>query len=285
MPAGMTGIGNDHAAKIVYRALTVYMTASSNYAAARTACISAAKDLYGAGGTDEAGVWNAFKAINVGAAWSGGTGTDTTAPAASASESGTSGTITLNATATDNVGVTKVEFYVDGVLKGTDTTSPYSMTLDSTTLTNATHSLSVKAYDAANNVGTSTAVSFTVNNTTGTTYTEVESNNTTATANVVADTVTKITGYMSSTTDKDYFKVNVKPGKSITVNMTGPSGVDYDLYFLNSSGTTLKSSLGSTATETITYSNTSTTATVFYIYVKAYSGSSTTTPYNLALTR
>jgi hypothetical protein len=77
----------------------------------------------------------------------------------------------------------------------------------------------------------------------------------------------------------------VKPGKSITVKMTGPSGVDYDLYFLNSSGTTLKSSLGSTATESITYSNTSATATVFYIYVKAYSGYSTTTPYNLALTR
>jgi Zn-dependent metalloprotease len=284
--AGFTGIGPEKATKIWYRALSVYMTASTNYAAARTACISAVKDLYGAGGAEEQAVWNAFAAINVGSKWSGGTTTDTTAPTASATESGTSGTITFSATATDNVGVTKVEFYVDGVLKGTDTTSPYSMTLDSTTLTNATHSLTVKAYDAAGNVGTSTAVSFTVSNTTtGTTYTEVESNNTTSTANVVADTVTKIVGYMSSTTDKDYFKVNVKPGKSITVNMTGPSGVDYDLYFLNSSGTTLKSSLGSTATETITYSNTSTTATVFYIYVKAYSGSSTTTPYNLALTR
>jgi hypothetical protein len=232
----------------------------------------------------EQAVWNAFHGINVGAAWSAST--DTTAPTATASETGTTGTITLSATATDNVGVTKVEFYIDGALVGTDTTSPYSVTYNSALLANGTHSLVAKAYDAAGNIGSSTAVSFTTSNTTtGTTYNEVESNNTRATANVVADTVIKIVGYMSSTTDIDYFKVNVLPGKSITINMTGPTGVDYDLYFLNSAGTTLKSSLGTTATESITYANTSATASVFYIKVIAYSGSSTTVPYNLALTR
>ena len=164
LPSGMTGIGNDKASAIWFRALTVYLTSSSNYAAARTAAISAAKDLYGAGGAEEQAVWNAFHGINVGAAWT--SSTDTTAPTVSASESGTSGTITFSATATDNVGVTKVEFYVDGVLKGSDTTSPYSMTLDSTTLTNATHTLTAKAYDAAGNVGTSAGVSFTVSNAT-----------------------------------------------------------------------------------------------------------------------
>ncbi len=93
---------------------------------------------------------------------------DTTAPTVSAAESGTSGTITLSATATDTVGVTRVEFYVDGALKGTDTTSPYAMTLDSTTLANGTHTLVAKAYDAAGNMGTSTTITFTVNNTTST---------------------------------------------------------------------------------------------------------------------
>jgi hypothetical protein len=91
---------------------------------------------------------------------------DTTAPTVSASESGSSGTITLNASASDNVGVTKVEFYVDGVLKGTDTASPYTMTLDSSTLTNASHALTAKAFDAAGNSKLSTAVNFTVNNST-----------------------------------------------------------------------------------------------------------------------
>jgi hypothetical protein len=92
-------------------------------------------------------------------------GGDTTLPAVSASESGTSGTITLSATASDNVGVTRVEFYVDGALKGTDTTAAYSMTLDSTTLANGGHTLTAKAYDAAGNVATSGAVAFSVSNT------------------------------------------------------------------------------------------------------------------------
>jgi hypothetical protein len=89
---------------------------------------------------------------------------DTTAPAVSASESGASGTITLSATASDNVGVTKVEFYVDGVLKGSDTTSPYSMTLNSTTLANGSHALTAKAFDAAGNSATSAAANFSVSN-------------------------------------------------------------------------------------------------------------------------
>ncbi len=79
LPAGMSGIGNDHAARIWYRALTVYLTASSNYAAARTAAISAAKDLYGAGSPEEQAVWNAYAAINVGSKWSGSTGNTVTA--------------------------------------------------------------------------------------------------------------------------------------------------------------------------------------------------------------
>ncbi len=92
------------------------------------------------------------------------TSADAIAPTVSASESGGSGTITLSATASDNVGVTNVEFYVDGALKGADATSPYSMTLDSTTLANGSHTLTAKGYDAAGNIGTSSAVAFSVDN-------------------------------------------------------------------------------------------------------------------------
>ncbi len=90
---------------------------------------------------------------------------DTTPPTVSASETGSSGTITLSANASDNVGVTNVEFRVDGVLKGSDATTPYAITLDSTTLADGSHSLTAKAFDAAGNASTSTAVSFTVSNT------------------------------------------------------------------------------------------------------------------------
>ncbi|HJW32611.1 MAG TPA: M4 family metallopeptidase [Holophagaceae bacterium] len=65
LPGGMTGIGNDKAARIVFRALTTYMTSSTVYAGARTACLSAATDLYGAGSAEYTAVANAFKAINV----------------------------------------------------------------------------------------------------------------------------------------------------------------------------------------------------------------------------
>ena len=64
LPGGMTGIGNTAAAKIVYRALTVYMTSTTNYAGAKTACLKAATDLYGSGSTQYTAVSNAFKAIN-----------------------------------------------------------------------------------------------------------------------------------------------------------------------------------------------------------------------------
>ncbi|MRV72280.1 carbohydrate-binding protein CenC [Duganella sp. FT92W] len=106
-------------------------------------------------------LWSAPIWVTQGAASS-----DTVAPTVSASSSGTSGTITLSASASDNVGVTNVEFYVDGALKGSDNTAPYSLALNSTTLANGSHTLTAKAYDAAGNSTTSTGVPFTVNNTT-----------------------------------------------------------------------------------------------------------------------
>lgn len=97
----------------------------------------------------------------------GSGGGDTTPPTVSASVSGSSGTIALNATAGDNVGVSQVEFRVDGVLKGSDSSAPYSLNLDSTTLSNGSHSLIVRAYDAAGNSANSAAVNFSVSNSSG----------------------------------------------------------------------------------------------------------------------
>lgn len=61
----VSGIGNDAAAKIWYRALTVYMTSSTNYAGARQAALNAATDLYGAASAQRSAVAAAFSAINV----------------------------------------------------------------------------------------------------------------------------------------------------------------------------------------------------------------------------
>ena len=61
----MTGIGRDAAQKIWYRALTVYMTSSTTYSQARTATLNAAKDLYGAGSTQQNTVAAAWSAVSV----------------------------------------------------------------------------------------------------------------------------------------------------------------------------------------------------------------------------
>lgn len=61
----VTGIGLAKAEKIWFRALTVYMTSSTNYAGARTATLAAASDLYGAGSVERATVAAAWSAVNV----------------------------------------------------------------------------------------------------------------------------------------------------------------------------------------------------------------------------
>ncbi|MGW5347832.1 M4 family metallopeptidase [Streptomyces sp. NPDC004050] len=63
----VTAIGRDAASKIWFRALTVgYFKSNTNYAAARTATLQAAADLYGAGSATYNNTANAWAAINVG---------------------------------------------------------------------------------------------------------------------------------------------------------------------------------------------------------------------------
>ncbi len=67
----VSGIGIEKASQIAYRALTRYLTSSSGYSAARTAVISAARDLYGTGSCEEAAATDAMQAVGVGSAYSG----------------------------------------------------------------------------------------------------------------------------------------------------------------------------------------------------------------------
>ena len=75
----VTGIGGTDAAKIFYRALTVYMTASTNFAGARTATLSAATDLFGAASTQYNTIATGWCAVGVGSCPSG-TPTPTATP-------------------------------------------------------------------------------------------------------------------------------------------------------------------------------------------------------------
>jgi hypothetical protein len=92
---------------------------------------------------------------------------DTTPPTVAISApSGTlRGNISVSATAADNVRVVGVLYLIDGIAYGTErTASPYSLVIDTRTLSNANHTIAARARDAAGNTRTSTSVSFTVDN-------------------------------------------------------------------------------------------------------------------------
>ena len=85
-----------------------------------------------------------------------------TAPVAAAM---VSGTLTVSATESDNVGVVGVQFQLDGTNLGAEVTAaPYSVSWDTTSATNGSHSLTAIARDAAGNHTTSSAVTVAVDN-------------------------------------------------------------------------------------------------------------------------
>ena len=73
-----------------------------------------------------------------------------------------SGITAVSVSASDNVGVATVEFYVNNVLQGTLTSAPYNFNWDISLLSKGSYTLSAKAYDAAKNVGQSANVVVTV---------------------------------------------------------------------------------------------------------------------------
>jgi Domain of unknown function (DUF4082)/Bacterial Ig domain/Fibronectin type III domain/Lysyl oxidase len=79
-----------------------------------------------------------------------------------------SGTRQLSASASDNVAVREVQFYLDGKPLGVPVTaSPYAVSWDTTTATNGSHTLTAIATDTSGNAGNATPVSVTAENPAG----------------------------------------------------------------------------------------------------------------------
>ena len=93
---------------------------------------------------------------------------DTTAPAVSITfplnNSTRGGSLSVSASASDNVAVSRVEFYLNGALQSTSGSAPYGFTWNTAALANGAYTLTAKAYDAAGNVGQSAAVTVNVVN-------------------------------------------------------------------------------------------------------------------------
>jgi Bacterial Ig domain len=87
------------------------------------------------------------------------TGVAITAPA---NGSSVTGQVTISASANDNVGVTKVRFYVDNQLLATDTSAPFSVTWSTKKVSLGNHTLYAIAFDAAGNTTQSPTITVTV---------------------------------------------------------------------------------------------------------------------------
>ena len=87
--------------------------------------------------------------------------TDATAPTViiniPADGSTVSNTVDVTATASDNVGVYQVKFYIDGTFVQADTSSPYNYTWYTTSASEGSHDVKAVAYDAAGNSSSATA--------------------------------------------------------------------------------------------------------------------------------
>ena len=119
---------------------------------------------------DAAGNITTSAAVTVIVSNAGGQPSDTTAPtvavSAPADGSTVSGKITITANSLDNIAVASVQFMLDGAnLGNADTAAPYSVSWDTTSAGNGTHTLTARARDASGNMTTSAAVSVHVFNT------------------------------------------------------------------------------------------------------------------------
>ncbi len=166
---------------------------------------------------------------------------DTTMPTVALTAVGNVAGVALAATATDDVGVTKVEFYSGTTLLATDTTAPYSFALSLMAAGNLFPSYTAKAYDAANNNTTSNLIEEVWEST-------AARNNTSATA-VLLDAMPIRTqpgatvsatldsmAFGSTDPDVDYYAVNLTFAQVLKVRTYSSTGTDTVVRIFNAAG-------------------------------------------------
>lgn len=264
-------------ARIWFRALTVYMTSSTNFQGARTATAQAATDLYGTAANDS--VHKAWDAVGVPGTPGGGGGTTTlTNGVALTSQSAATNTWKHYKIAVPS-GQTKLEIVQSGgtgdadlyVKFGAQPTSsvwdyrPYLNGNNETVTVNNPAAgdwyISIHAYSAFSGLSIKATYS-------------------------AAAQCTSYSGSLSGSgaqayqPNGSYYQSTVSG--THTGKLTGPAGADFDLYLQKWNGSSwaqVAASEGSTSTENISYSGTS----GYYRYrVYAYSGSGS---YSLCITK
>ena len=137
----------------------------------------------------------------------------------------TAQTVTLRASASDNNGVTHVEFYDGSSLKTNDPTPPYTAAWTFSIADNGTHNWTARAYDAAGNVTTSAVVALTVNIPLPCAYTVLPATVTFGTGSGASNETVTTTGNCGWTAVSDAGWITVTAGNS----GTGTGTVSYSV--------------------------------------------------------
>lgn len=154
--------GTSFAAPVTAGVVALVMAANPSLSAGtvQNLLYSTAKDLGSAGKDTTYGYGRINAAAAVAAAKGGSGGGDTSAPtvAISAPTAGATvkGLVSVNVSASDNVGVARVDLVVNGTKLASDTSSPYGFSWDSTKVADGNATLVAYAYDAAGNYSSST---------------------------------------------------------------------------------------------------------------------------------
>ncbi|MRV76493.1 M4 family peptidase [Duganella sp. FT92W] len=127
-PQAMTGIGNDKAYRIWFRAATTKFTSSTNYGDARAKMIQAATELYGAGSREVVAVTRAYAAINVGTDLGEGGGALAIATQPQSTTVVVGGTATFSVVAASGIAPYKYQWLRNGATIAGATQPTYSFT-------------------------------------------------------------------------------------------------------------------------------------------------------------
>lgn len=261
----MTSI--DMGAKIWYRALTVYMTSSTNFAGARTATANAATDLYGAAAA--ATVNSAWEAVGVGGS-SGGGSTTTLTNGVAVTGIGASTGAWKHYKITVPSGQSSLAIVMSG---GTGDGDLYVKLGSQPTSSSYTYRPYLSGNNETVNVTNPAAGDWYISIYAYSTFASV-SLKATYTGTAPPPACTSVTASLSGTGANYYTTAYTSSVSGAhTGKLTGPSGTDFDLYLQKYNGSSWASVAAgetSTSTENVSYNGTS---GQYRWRVYAYSGS------------
>lgn len=188
----------------------------------------------------------------------------------------TSSNITFNLAGPSGVDYEMIIYNSGGTQIGAGTGSTATETVALNNLAAGTYAVKIYGYGGANSLTCYTfkATAVAITNC----VTAYEPNESFTAATPIA-LMTNVSSAISSSTDNDYFKVNITTAGTYTVNLTGPTGIDLDLIVYNSSSNYIATGTSYTANESVTL--TSIAVGTYYIRVYGYNGANSTTCYTL----